>query len=68
MDNVLKLLQRSGSTPNSRKCSFFADSMDYLGHITRRASFKVYKGNQMAVKDAKEPGEEAAIRSFIDLF
>lgn len=65
LDDVLKLLHHSGINPKFRQCSFFTDLVDYSGHTIRVGSLEVSKKILMAVKEAKEAGNQTPIRSFL---
>jgi len=64
---VLRMLMEAGVTLKLRKCSLFADKVDYLGHVIRPGKLEVSEHTTDAVRDVKEPTTVTGIRSFLGL-
>lgn len=55
VDEVLIALRSAGVSLKHRKCKFFSDSVDYLGHVTTPGKLHVATTDRDAVKGFKEP-------------
>ena len=67
VDEVLSALRSSGVTLKIKKCRFFSDSVEYLGHIIRPGRLEVDNANTRSLRDAKPPTSKTEIRSFLGL-
>jgi transposase InsO family protein len=67
LDAVLHRLYRAGLTLNLKKCHFFKDKVDYLGHVIRPGQLSVAEKNTEALKKAKHPTTQTELRSFLGL-
>jgi Reverse transcriptase (RNA-dependent DNA polymerase) len=55
LDAVLHRLCRAGLSLNLKKCRFFKESVDYLGHVILPGKLAVTNKNTQALKTAKVP-------------
>ena len=62
---ILTMLQHSGFTLKVRKCNFFAQSVDYLGHVIRPGKIEFAPKNTEAVEGLEEPCTQTELRSFL---
>jgi hypothetical protein len=67
LDAVLHRLYRAGLSLNLKKCRFFKESVDYLGHVILPGKLAVAKKNTQALKTAKVPTTQSELRSFLGL-
>jgi Reverse transcriptase (RNA-dependent DNA polymerase) len=67
LDAVLHRLYRAGLTLNLKKCNFFKDLVDYLGHVIRPGQLSVLEINTAALKDMAHPTTQTELRSFLGL-
>ena len=67
LKEVLTLLQGAGMSLKLRKCNFFAQQVDYLGHVIRPGLLQVAERNTEAVKRFKHPTTQTELRSFLGL-
>ena len=67
LDTVLHRLYRAGLTLNLKKCHFFKETVDYLGHVIRPGHLSVAEKNTAALKVAKHPTTQTELRSFLGL-
>ena len=67
LDAVLHRLYRAGLTLNLKKCHFFKNTVDYLGHVIRPGQLSVAEKNTAALKDMKHPTTQTELRSFLGL-
>ena len=65
VDEVLRLLRRTGVTLKLRKCSFFQPKVDYLGHVITRGKLSVAVENSKVFAKALLPRTIAQLRSFL---
>ena len=64
---ILTILKDAGFSLKLRKCSFFAQSVDYLGHVIRPGKIAAASKNTEAVEGFKEPRTQTDLRSFLGL-
>ena len=64
---VLMLLQDAGVTIKLRKCFFFTDNIDYLGHVIRPGTLEIAPKATEAIKNLKPPKNVTELRSFLGL-
>lgn len=64
---ILELLSNAGVTLRLRKCFFFQESIDYLGHIVRPGKLSVAAKTCEAVQRARPPTTQTELRSFLGL-
>jgi hypothetical protein len=67
LEAVLHRLYRAGMTLNLKKCHFFKDTVDYLGHVIRPGQLSVAEKNTAALKDIMHPTTHTELRSFLGL-
>ena len=67
VDEVLQALRSAGVTLKLRKCKFFSNSVDYLGHVITPGKLHVATTNTNAVKGFKEPTTQTELKSFLGL-
>ena len=65
MDEVLRLLRRTGVTLKLRRCSFFQPRVDYLGHVITLVKLSVAVDNSKAFAKAVFPQTVTQLRSFL---
>jgi hypothetical protein len=64
---VLHRLYRAGLTLNLKKCHFFKDKVDNLGHVIRPGQLSVAEKNTAALKDMMHPTTHTELRSFLGI-
>jgi hypothetical protein len=64
LDAVLHRLYRAGLTLHLKKCHFFKDTVDYLGHVFRPGQLSVAEKNTAALKYMTHPTTQTELRSF----
>jgi hypothetical protein len=67
LDAVLHRLYRAGLSLNLKKCHFFKETVDYLGHVIRPGKLSVAEKNTQALRTAKPPTTQSELRSFLGL-
>ena len=67
VEEVLTTLQDAGFSLKLRKCEFFAETVDYLGHVIRPERLQVAQQKIEAVKGFKMPTTQTELRSFLGL-
>ena len=67
VEEVLQVLRDSGFSPKLKKCNFFAQSADYLGHVIRPGTLEVATKNTQAVERFDEFRTQTELRSFLGL-
>jgi hypothetical protein len=67
LDAVLHRLYRAGLSLNSKKCFFFNETVNYLGHVIRLGKLAVAEKNTRALREAKPPTTQTELRSFLGL-
>ena len=67
LSQILKALHRAGVTIKLSKCTFFKDSVKYLGHIIRPGTLEIDTIRTKALKEAKHPRNKTELRSFLGL-
>ncbi|CDF40036.1 retrotransposon protein [Chondrus crispus] len=67
VQQVLKVLQDAGLSLKLEKCNFFAESVDYLGHVIRPGLLAVAEKNTDAIKKAQERTTQTELRSFLGM-
>ena len=55
VDEVLSVLRTDGMTLKLKKCFFFVDSVDYLGHVIRPGLLQVAEKNIESIQKAVFP-------------
>lgn len=51
----------------TKKCEFFTDKVEYLGHIIRSRKFKIDNAHTASLKYALPPTNESELRYFLEL-
>jgi RNase H-like domain found in reverse transcriptase len=64
---VLDRLYRAGLTLNLKKCHFFKDTVDFLGHVIRPGKLSVAEKTTAALKEVTHPTAQTELRSFLGL-
>ena len=64
---ALTLLGNAGLSLKLKKCHFFAETVDYLGHVIRPGRLGVAEKNTNALKAAPLPRTQTELRSFLGL-
>ena len=64
---ALTLLGNAGLSLKLKKCHFFAETVDYLGHVIRPGRLGVAKKNTTALQKAPIPRTQTELRSFLGL-
>lgn len=64
---VLPILLRAVLTLHLRKCFFFDESVDYLGHVIQPGSLSVAAKQREAIKRALPPRTKTEVRAFLGL-
>jgi hypothetical protein len=67
VDDALTLLRTAGISLKLKKCRFFSDTVDYLGHVIRHGRLGVAEKNTDALRDAPLPTTQTELRSFLGL-
>ena len=67
VDKVLVTLRRAGVSLKLKKCHFFTDTVNYLGHIIRPGLLSVDQSRVAALKHAQNPRTQSELRSFLGL-
>jgi RNase H-like domain found in reverse transcriptase/Reverse transcriptase (RNA-dependent DNA polymerase) len=64
---VLTLLGNAGLSLKLKKCHFFSETVDYLGHVIRPGRLGVAEKKTIALKTAPLPRTQTELRSFLGL-
>ena len=67
VDEILSALRASGVTLKIKKCRFFSDTVEYLGHVIKPGKLEVDSANTKSLRDAKPPTTKTEVRSFLGL-
>ena len=67
LDEVLRRLQEHGVRLKQEKCSFFKDSVEYLGHHISKTGIHTTQEKTKVILDAPEPKNIQELRSFLGL-
>ena len=67
VEEILKALGQDGITLKLSKCSFFTDTVKYLGHVIKPGTLQVNEVATMALKKASSPKTQTQLRSFLGL-
>ncbi len=67
LTEVLTRLSKAGLTLKKAKCSFFLDSVEYLGHIISKDGLHTSESKVKAVLEAPSPKNVPELRSFLGL-
>ena len=67
LDEVLRRLQEHGVHLKQEKCSFYQESVEYLGHHISVRGVHTTKDKTRAILDAPEPKNIQKLRSFLGL-
>jgi Reverse transcriptase (RNA-dependent DNA polymerase) len=67
LDAVLHRLYREGLSLNLKKCFFFKETINYLGHVIRPGKLAVAEKNTRALREAKPPTTQTELRSFLGI-
>jgi hypothetical protein len=67
VNEALTLLGNSGLSLKLKKCHFFSDTVEYLGHVIRPGRLGVAEKNTTALRTAPLPRTQTEIRSFLGL-
>lgn len=64
---VFKLIHQAGMTLKLKKCHFFTDAIDYLGHVITPGRLQVATKTDETVQTLKYPTTTTELRSFLGL-
>ena len=64
---ALTLLRQAGLSLKLKKCRFFSQTVDYLGHVIRPGRLGVAEKNTESLRNAKLPRTQTELRSFLGL-
>ena len=67
LEAVLTRLEKAGMKLKKNKCSFFASSVEYLGHLISAEGLTPTEEKVKAVKDAPAPQNVSQLRSFLGM-
>ena len=67
LEEVLKRLQEHGVCLKQEKCSFFKESVKYLGHCNSADGVHTTKEKTQAISEAPKPRNVQELRSFLGL-
>jgi transposase InsO family protein len=67
VDEALSLLRQAGLSLKLKKCRFFSETVDYLGHVIRPGRLGVAEKNTDALRTAAPPRTQTELRSFLGL-
>ena len=67
LDKVLQRLREKGIKLKINKCSFYVDSVNYLGYIFDKDSVRPNTEKIRAIIDAPTPGNVKQVQSFLGL-
>ena len=67
VDEVLSAIQAAGVSLKLRKCKFFADHVDYLGHVITPGKLHVATTNTDAIRGFLPPRTQTELKSFLGL-
>lgn len=67
METVLETLQKAGLTVNPKKCEFFKDQIEYVGHVITKEGLKTSQKKVQAIVAAPRPTNVTEIRSFLGM-
>ena len=65
--SVLSLLADAGVTLKLKKCFFFTDKIDYLGHVIRPGKLQIAEHTTDAIRQLQAPTNLTELRSFLGL-
>ena len=65
VEEILEKLQDAGVSLKLKKCRFFAETVDYLGHVIRPGLLEVATKNTAAIDGFEEPKTQTHLRSFL---
>ena len=65
LEKVLKVLDELGVTANKSKCVFFADEVDYMGHIISKNGIRANIKKIDAIVNAPHPTNIKEVESFL---
>ena len=65
VEEILEKLQDAGVSLKLKKCRFFAETVDYLGHFIRPDLLEVATKNTAAIEGFGEPKTQMHLRSFL---
>ena len=67
VDEVLEILRQGGMSLKLKKCHFFTNSVNYLGHVIRPCTLELSEKNIVAIRAAVPPKNQTQLRSFLGL-
>jgi Reverse transcriptase (RNA-dependent DNA polymerase) len=67
LDTVLHRIYRAGLYLNLKKCFFFKETVNYLGHVIRPGKLAMAEKNTRALREAKPPTTQTELRLFLGL-
>ena len=67
VDEILTALGNAGVTLKIKKCKFFSDTVEYLGHIIKPGNLEIDSSNTKSLREAKPPTTKTELRSFLGL-
>jgi Reverse transcriptase (RNA-dependent DNA polymerase) len=65
LDEALSLLRQAGLSLNLKKCRFFSETVDYMGHVIRPGLLGVAEKTTDALQTAAPPRTQTELRSFL---
>ena len=67
LEEVLKQLQHHGIKVQNSKCTFLANSAEYLGHLIDQKGLHTSAQKVAAIQDAPAPNNQQQLRSLLEL-
>ena len=67
LKEVLQLLHQAGITLKLKKCQFFQDKVEYLGHIIQPGQLRVNSHTTEGLKHCLPPTNQTELRSFLGM-
>ena len=67
VDEVLSVLRSAGVSLKLKKCKFFTNAVEYLGHTIRPGRLEIDEAHTKALKEAKPPKTKSALQFFLGL-
>lgn len=67
VDEILSCLAAAGVTLKIKKCSFFTQEVEYLGHIIKPGRLEIDRAHTESLRQAQPPTEKSSLQSFLGL-
>lgn len=64
---MLTFLRNAGVTRRLKRCSYFADTVNYLGHVIRPDKFKIENSTIEGIQKLHDPATHTETQSFLGL-